>query len=119
MKIVTPFTYDYLSEPKEMVLPGDMVRPDESMSVREILDRFSRGVPVIGVSHNDFDDDPEAVLRDDYVFPDFPDFADYVYAEQRINDMKQRAKELMAARAASEASVSEAKHSGNEPPVQS
>lgn len=95
--IFTPFNYNHRKySDKEPVLPGDQVQPDQSLSIREILDRFTRGVPAIGINNFDYDEDPEAILRDDYVFPDFPDFADYVYAEHRINEMKREYQASMA-----------------------
>lgn len=102
--ILTAFTYRHKEHSDlEPVLKGDNVRPDESLSIREILDRFTRGVPAIGTNHLDFDENPDAVFADDY-FPDFPDFADYVYAEQRLNALRQEAAENKARASAAPAS---------------
>lgn len=89
--IKTPFTYKFDETCKEPVLHGDMVRPDMSMTIREIIDRFTRGVPAVGVANMQFDEDAQSLFDAPYVFPDFPDFADYVFAEQYL----QRSQEMV------------------------
>lgn len=111
--ILTAFTYRHkLHSDLEPVLKGDHVRPDESLSIREILDRFTRGVPAIGTNHLDFDENPDAVFADDY-FPDFPDFADYAYAEQRIAQMRREAAENKARASAAQASSAASERSAS------
>lgn len=112
--ILTAFTYRHkLHSDLEPVLKGDNVRPDESLSIREILDRFTRGVPAIGTNHLDFDQFPDAIFDDDAYFPDFPDFADYVYAEQRLNAMRQEAAENKARASAAPASSAASERSAS------
>lgn len=73
---------------KEHVFPGSAVQPDQAMSIREIIDRFTRGVPAIGKVNMNFDQDAESLMNQPYVFPDDPDFADYVYAERHFEQLR-------------------------------
>lgn len=73
--------------PTEHVFPGSQVQPDQALGLREIIDRFSRGVPAVGKVNMNFDKDPESLMNCSYVFPDDPDFADYVYAQRHLNEL--------------------------------
>lgn len=90
MKVTINHWFRNTAQPFERVLHGSQVQPNQALGLREIIDRFTRGVPAVGKVNLNFDQDAEALMNAAYVFPDDPDFADYVFAERHMNDLRQQ-----------------------------
>lgn len=56
--------YDHLTELQEMNTDISMTVPDESYTVRDLLDKFTRGVVPPVARHVRYDDDPDSVDLD-------------------------------------------------------
>lgn len=95
-KLVTWLTYDYLEDTTfEFDFPESIVVPNGNLTLRQVVDRFTCGLPVSGIHTVDYeyDEDPNGYPDIDSV--DFDnikstdirgyDYSDYTYEMARVN----------------------------------
>lgn len=70
MKVKHRFQYHYEDYIRHVDESSETI-PDQSFTVKEILERFSSAMPPTGIIRNvAYDDDPESDMDDDYISPD-------------------------------------------------
>lgn len=88
--ILSCMNYDHTSQRGEVVDPVSIVMPDQSMSMREILDKFSRGIPfsLHNYSSKIFDEDD---MNPDPNTMDLADRQEYLEAvETALDNLKNK-----------------------------
>lgn len=84
---------NYVPPPGESNFPPSETQPNDAMSVRKILEKFSRGLPV-GTGDIGYYDDPEDIDMSD--FDDMDPFEKQMYIREhreRLEQMEQRLKD--------------------------
>lgn len=92
MKFKTPYRTNEFPDNGEVNNEPSLTRPDESMSVQEILNRVQRGLPVTGIRQPEFDDED---ADDFYAIPNF-DKMDLAEKEELLRLTTLRIEELKA-----------------------
>lgn len=90
-KFQTVGSYDHTIHPGETFVLPSLTQPDQTMTVRQIYDRFTRNLPIDGSKVSFFDDDPDV----DLYLPDF----DRLDISEKIAFMKQAADNIKAYKA--------------------
>lgn len=96
-KVITPQNYD----PEKFVRSiseKTMTIPDQSLTVKEILERFSVNMPPTGVLHEPiYDQDPDQDFADNYISPDKKqnfDLTDYDDIKEKVSDAEREFRTL-------------------------
>lgn len=97
MLVHNPLNYNYLQHVDDEEMSQELITvPDQTLSIREILNRFTRGLPITGAKVPIFSDNDDSI--DD---PSFPDLATLDISErqqymedyaQQLNEIRQRNK---------------------------
>jgi len=85
MKVKNSLNYDYKQELEEVNYLPSMTVPDQTMSIRNIVDRYTRGLPVTGFT--------PVYDGEDYYMPD-PRTLDLVERQELAEKIKQEVEGL-------------------------
>lgn len=90
MKVVNSLTYDHAKVKGEVFTKPSLTIPDQTMSLREILDRYSRGLPVDGMAgepiyHGEEDEMPDFRRMD---LAEIQEYRENI--QQFVNDTKDK-----------------------------
>ena len=85
MKVKNSLNYDYIEQKGEVNNLPSMTIPDQTMSIRNIIDRYTRGLPVTGFT--------PVYDGEDFFMPD-PKTLDLVERQEMAEQIKQRVEGL-------------------------
>ena len=98
MKFATPYTYDFLLDRGEFFTEKSMTVPDQSYTIREILERFTSGIAPPLMRESSYDEDDYITDENIDYERNFEDITDALSSSadihRNIQEGKQRAKEL-------------------------
>lgn len=93
-----PMNYNHLEEPKEVNTLPSLTVPDQTLSIREILNRSQRGLPIGGTEISyDFEDGDDSFQDDALGLPlaslDITERQDYVQSQKdKLSDIERKEK---------------------------
>ena len=85
MRVKNSLNYDYTEEKGEINTLSSMTIPDQTMSIRNIVDRYTRGLPVTGFT--------PVYDGEDFYMPD-PKTLDLVERAEMLENIKQEVESL-------------------------
>lgn len=123
IRILTCTTFDSSDYPGAVNSQSSLTIPDQSLTIRELLERYTRGLP-LGVGNSYFyESDNDEITDDELLNKDFPSedaLTDITQNSLRINELRDsvaRAKESVKAQAATVSKESSAQTTDTQPPT--
>lgn len=102
-KVITPRTYNP-EKGVRAISDRTMTVPDQSLTVKQILDRFGCGMPPVGVLHDPvYSEDPDGDFDDNYISPDVKQNFDLTDIDEIKTNAKHAERKLSELRAKEEA----------------